>query len=188
MNQMKSESSEGTLIKLLELPLVRVFSIPTFTGPIKASDWTDNIWNGRLQVLSKPGTNSDSEKNLIILLLDTEGKEFARGSYPGSNSGKPSIEPTMDSSRFFSMKLVDPSSGSAAIVGIGFDDRGDAFDFLTCLQDWKSKSFSETSNISKKDSSSSSIPLDFSLSEGQSITLPTSIVNSSSENSNSQNK
>lgn len=44
-----------------------------------------------------------------------------------------SVESVTDSSRYFVLKISD-GSGRTAFIGIGFADRGDAFDFNVTLQ------------------------------------------------------
>lgn len=46
------------------------------------------------------------------------------------------VEPALDSSRYFVLRLAD-GKGRTAFVGVGFNDRTQAFDFKVSLQDWE---------------------------------------------------
>ena len=46
------------------------------------------------------------------------------------------MQPCYDSSRFFALVLVS-EAGQKAMIGIGFPDRNDSFDFKVALDDFK---------------------------------------------------
>lgn len=68
----------------------------------------------------------------------TTGDLFASAPYDVSGS---SVEAVLDSSRYFVLRVESPDPNNSskkrrAYLGMGFQDRGDAFDFNVALQDW----------------------------------------------------
>eukprot|EP00920_Eleutheroschizon_duboscqi_P022763 GHVT01055550.1.p1 GENE.GHVT01055550.1~~GHVT01055550.1.p1 ORF type:complete len:276 (+),score=69.69 GHVT01055550.1:190-1017(+) len=93
----------------------------------KADSWTNCIWTGRLQVACQG-------RNCVIKLIDAHtGELFAR--CPMQENYEAAVEPTVDSSRYFALRL-DDGRGHHAFVGLGFESRGDAFDLKCCLSDF----------------------------------------------------
>uniref|UniRef100_A0A1I8H0T9 DUF1681 domain-containing protein n=1 Tax=Macrostomum lignano TaxID=282301 RepID=A0A1I8H0T9_9PLAT len=111
-------------------PDVKVFRLPPRQSnrAVRAADWQleSPDWSGRLRVVA-------NGSQLWVRLEDkTSGVLFARcpvDAHPGL-----AIEPVADSSRYFVLRIRD-DSGRSAFVGIGFDDRSDAFDFNVAVQD-----------------------------------------------------
>lgn len=109
-----------------------VFKIPprsTIEG-YKAEGWSNNhIWTGRLRVIAK-GMNCE------VRLEDTKtGKIFASCPVNTTNDGVPAIEPAVDSSRYFVLRIENKEQKKHAFIGIGFSERTDAFEFNVALQD-----------------------------------------------------
>ncbi|KFP80034.1 Adaptin ear-binding coat-associated protein 1, partial [Acanthisitta chloris] len=121
----------------------------------RASDWKLDHpdWTGRLRVTSKG-------KTAYIKLEDKvsgKGKSVAwQGwDYP---------------SRYFVIRIQD-GTGRSAFIGIGFTDRGDAFDFNVSLQD-HFKWVKQETEISKESQEADTRPkLDLGFKEGQTIKL-----------------
>lgn len=57
------------------------------------------------------------------------GQLFAATPYESADV----VEPALESSRFFALRVRDPSGRGA--MGIGFEERPDAFDFSIALQE-----------------------------------------------------
>ncbi|KAL6032301.1 hypothetical protein STEG23_013527, partial [Scotinomys teguina] len=129
-----------------------------------ASDWKldQPDWTGRLRITSKG-------KVAYIKLEDkVSGELFAQApveQYPGI-----AVETVTDSSRYFVIRIQD-GTGRSAFIGIGFTDRGDAFDFNVSLQD-HFKWVKQETEISKESQEMDNRPkLDLGFKEGQTIKL-----------------
>ncbi|KAH8929500.1 adaptin ear-binding coat-associated protein 1 NECAP-1 [Atractiella rhizophila] len=153
-----------------------VYRLPprTSTAGYKAAEWGDLnafLWSGRLRILEKSTLSASSSPTLTIQLEEaTSGDVFAQCPYDEKN-WEAQVEPVLDSSRYFILKIVDKDTGKHAFIGMGFAERGEAFDFNVVLQDWRKR----VSLPPTDEASSSSLPAapsrDFSLKEGQTITV-----------------
>lgn len=168
-------------------PTAHVYNIPprpSAQGHLAAA-WTADpgrqIFTARLRVLetstppppsSSAASDGKDEIKVDVVLEDAKtGALFAAAPYTSPTS----VEPVLDSSRFFAVTVRDPQ-GRKAVLGVGFEDRSDAFDFGVALQEarrglgWEGPPAPLTSSSS----SSTSKPAeskDYSLKEGQTITV-----------------
>ncbi|KAK3551130.1 hypothetical protein QTP70_013996, partial [Hemibagrus guttatus] len=147
-------------------PDVNVYRIPPRASnrAVRAADWKLDApdWMGRMRVTARG-------KIAYIKLEDKiSGELFAQApveQYPGI-----AIETVSDSSRYFVLRIQD-DSGRSAFIGIGFGDRGDAFDFNVALQD-HFKWVKQDNEFSKQAQTPDLGPkLDLGFKEGQTITL-----------------
>jgi adaptin ear-binding coat-associated protein 1/2 len=124
----EEEAFEHTLLVVRE---VTVYKIPprASSGGYKCGEWlqSDKIWSGRLRVVSC-GTRCE-----VRLEDPASGELFAACFvYPGQR--EQSVETVLDSSRYFVIKIED-GRGKHAFVGLGFNERNEAFDFNVALSD-----------------------------------------------------
>ncbi|KAG7288094.1 hypothetical protein NEMBOFW57_007617 [Staphylotrichum longicolle] len=135
---------------------VHVYSLPrdavSTTAGYAAASWTtdprNHIFTARLRVLetsftspspttAAQGAASEDEQDktqikVDILLEDpSAGTLFAAAPY----TAPATVEPTTDSSRFFAVRVQDPTGKQKATLGIGFEERSEAFDFGVALQE-----------------------------------------------------
>jgi hypothetical protein len=122
-------------------PKVHVYQIPpaTSTKGYQAASWTANnnklqIFTARLRVVetSIPPEREDGDEKVstTILLEDSKtGDLFAAAPYTSERA----VEQALDSSRFFAITVM--GEGRKAVLGMGFEERSEAFDFSIALQD-----------------------------------------------------
>ncbi|KAL9227604.1 hypothetical protein vseg_003276 [Gypsophila vaccaria] len=124
----EDESFEHTLLVVRE---VSVFKIPprSTSGGYKCGEWlhSDKIWSGRLRVVS-------CKSRAEIRLEDPSSGDLFAACYVHAGLRDQSVEPALDSSRYFVLKIED-GRGKHAFVGLGFGERNEAFDFNVALSD-----------------------------------------------------
>jgi len=159
---------------------VHIYNIPplTSTKGYVASAWTaDNnkrqIFTARLRVLETaiPNDVGETVKTDILLEDPSNGQLFAAAPYTAPSV----IEQVLDSSRFFAVR-VQGEGGRKAMLGIGFEERSEAFDFSVALQEVRKTlgmDDSTGSRSKKAPKEKEKVPerKDFSLKEGQTITV-----------------
>ncbi|XP_030203917.1 adaptin ear-binding coat-associated protein 1 [Gadus morhua] len=160
-------ATEGAYESILCVkPDVNVYRIPpraTNRG-YRAADWKLDSpdWSGRLRITAK------GNEAYIKLEDKVSGELFAQApvqEFPGIT-----VETVSDSSRYFVLRIQD-ENGRSAFIGVGFGDRGDAFDFNVALQD-QFKGLKQEEELSRKAQSGDPGPkLDLGFKEGQTITL-----------------
>jgi len=104
-----------------------VFQVPKLDSAdgFKAATWPKTpIWTGQLRVVSR------GEKLSVILEHTDKDGLFAECVIHNEKN----VEQTTDSSRYFVLRISD-GKGRNAIIGIGFNDRTQAFDFKVAVQD-----------------------------------------------------
>ena len=118
---------------------VHVYNIPpaTSTKGYTAATWTEDpkrhIFTARLRVIETaiPKPNGEDDVKVDVVLEDaSNGQLFAAAPYVKVDV----IEPALDSSRFFAVRVQD-EAGRKAVLGIGFEERPEAFDFSVALQE-----------------------------------------------------
>nr|GEX11952.1 retrovirus-related Pol polyprotein LINE-1 [Tanacetum cinerariifolium] len=173
---MKEESSSISLddIEPVELILFQVSECYVYLIPPRktaashrADEWDINkwAWEGTLKVVSK------GEECIIRLEDKTTGELYARAFL---RDGEPHpVEPVIDSSRYFVLRVEENISGRLrhAFIGIGFRERPQAYDFQAALHDHmkylnKKKTAEEMEQQYQKTSS-----VDYSLKDGETIVL-----------------
>jgi hypothetical protein len=157
-------------------PKVHVYNPPppSQRGHIAAT-WTNpsrQIFTARLRILETaiPTASGDEKVKTDILMEDpASGDLFAAAPYTAAAV----VEQVTDSSRFFAIRVQDPQ-GRKATLGIGFEERSEAFDFSVSLQEVRKALGLETgapgARMPAKENESK-VERDFSLKDGQTITV-----------------
>ncbi|KAH8172125.1 adaptin ear-binding coat-associated protein 2 [Sarocladium implicatum] len=176
----KALSSDAIQRVLFLAPAAHVYNIPPLqsTKGHSASTWTTpasrHIFTARLRIIETDDDSSSPSLKIDIVLEDpSTGQLFAAAPYT-----EPSVvEPVIDSSRFFAVMVRDPQ-GRKAMLGVGFEERSDAFDFGVALQEARKALGLEgrgdggaSRGGKKEEPKTEEPPKDYSLKEGETITV-----------------
>ena len=161
---------------------IHVYQIPPLASNKghTAATWTEKepIFTARLRIVESAGSASDREgqnANLstsIRLEDPSSGELFAAAPYTHPSA----VAHCVDSSRFFAVRVVG-DGGMKATLGIGFEERPEAFDFGVALQDARKllglDGDPSTASIkgAKRGQDDSMPKKDYSLKEGETITV-----------------
>jgi len=168
-------------------PRVHCYAVPPLTSNkgYTAATWTSQppIFTARLRIvetalpsssaLSTGPTPGESVSTTILLEDASTGDLFAGAPYTSAAI----VAQCVDSSRFFAIRVVG-EGGRKATLGIGFEERPDAFDFGISLQDagkvlgFEEKALGQQGRGGpQKGAVKQEVKRDYSLKEGETITV-----------------
>ncbi|RDX74219.1 Adaptin ear-binding coat-associated protein 2 [Mucuna pruriens] len=165
----ESEDVEPLELVLFQVSECYVYIIPPrkSAASYRADEWDVNkwAWEGTLKVISK------GEECIIKLEDKSTGELYARAFL---RNGEPHpVEPVIDSSRYFVLRIEENIGGRLrhAFIGLGFRERTEAYDFQAALHDHmkylnKKKTAEEMEQHYQQTSS-----VDYSLKEGETLVL-----------------
>jgi hypothetical protein len=149
-----------------------VYQIPPTSSASghRANDWNVDKWLKEVTLKVK-----SLDVNCTITLFDKETNEvFAECPLPQKPENfLSSVEPVIDSSRYFVLKIVDPQSKRHAFIGLGFRERTQASDFNAAIDEHRQYLRRKMEAEAYKDqfAGSAEATKDYSLKEGEKITI-----------------
>lgn len=165
-------------------PKAHVYQIPPLTSNkgYTAATWTGSppMFSGRVRVIETAVPRKDGAESVSVnihLEDASTGELFAACPY----RSQAAVQHALDSSRFFAIRVEADGGRMKATLGLGFEDRSEAFDFGVALQDSaKVLGFADAVGANKLGgkgprgpaaSASEGIQKDYSLKEGETITV-----------------
>lgn len=89
----------------------------------RGADWKEKVWQGIVKVVER------GDMTAVLLVDRTKGSIFAV--CPVKEGA---VERCIDSSRYFVLR-IENANGRHMFIGVAFNERNDAFDFNTALED-----------------------------------------------------
>lgn len=105
-----------------------VFKLPprqTVSVGWRGADWKEKVWQGTVKVVER------GDMTAVLLVDRTKGSIFAV--CPVKEGA---VDRCIDSSRYFVLR-IENANGRHMFIGVAFNERNDAFDFNTALEDSK---------------------------------------------------
>jgi hypothetical protein len=118
-----------------------VYTVPPArsAGGHRAGDWDVDHWLKKVSCMfcttsGGDEDEADGETAGLVRLNDLQGGElFAECPLPADVPIAACVEPAVDSSRYYVLRLVDTASGRYAFLGLGFASRDESADFRVAL-------------------------------------------------------
>jgi adaptin ear-binding coat-associated protein 1/2 len=120
----------------------------------RGADWKEKVWQGTVKVVER------GDLTAILLVDKAKGSIFAV--CPVKEGA---VDRCVDSSRYFVLR-IENANGRHMFIGIAFNERNDAFDFNTSLEDSRREREQEKTPIQPIDLGP---PKDYSIKEGEKI-------------------
>jgi hypothetical protein len=108
------------------IPDAHVFKLPhrPTAGGWRGADWDQEVWQGTLKVVERG--------NLTVILLVDRVTNAIFAVCPVQDGA---VDRCVDSSRYFVLRVENAQNGRHMYIGMAFNERNDAFDFNTSLED-----------------------------------------------------
>ena len=132
----------------------------------RGGDWKEEVWVGTAKVVDR------GDLTAVVLVDSNAGSIFAICPYYEG-----AIDRCIDSSRYFVLR-VENDQGKNMFIGLAFNDRNDAFDFNTSLDDARKEREAERRPVKPYTGPTK----DYSLKEGQKIHVSISKAQFTSDN------
>ena len=113
----------------------------------RADSWNVEKWLRAVRVK----VTSRGSKGAIKLEDKDSGELFAECPLPNDAPVSTAVEPVIDSSRYFVLRVVDESSGRHAFLGLGFRERDHASDFKLAVQEHQNARAREREAIKRRE-------------------------------------
>jgi hypothetical protein len=153
------------------IPDTHVFKLPPrqTAGGWRGADWDKEVWQGTLKVVER------GDLTVVLLVDRNSGSIFAV--CPVKDGA---VDRCTDSSRYFVLR-VENANGQHIFVGMAFNERNDAFDFNTSLEDARREKEVEA-NMAKLQVEGAEVgpSKDYKMKAGEKIHIPVSKVGKTS--------
>ncbi len=128
----------------LKISNAHIFKLPPkpSAGGWRGAEWRDKIWQGTLKVVER-------NDQTAVLLVDPNEERNIFAVCPiqhqldeRANNGGNGVDRCIDSSRYFVLRIQN-AQGRHMFIGLAFNERNDAFDFNTALEDSRREKVAE---------------------------------------------
>ena len=151
----------------LKIPNAHVFKLPPkpTAGGWRGAEWHDKVWQGTLKVVERGDEtavllgDSNEERNIFAVCPilhninqpqtgvggggdNNSNSNTTLGAQPPQWNANNGIDRCIDSSRYFVLRIQN-AQGRTLYIGLAFNERNDAFDFNTALEDSRREKYME---------------------------------------------
>ena len=147
LNNGENEPQDEMIIERVRLKITNahVFKLPPkpSAGGWRGADWRDKVWQGTLKVVERGEetavllVDANEERNIFAVCPINHNLDCGT-----NNVGKNGVDRCVDSSRYFVLRIQN-AQGRHMFIGLAFNERNDAFDFNTALEDSRREKESE---------------------------------------------